>query len=109
MQLTATAKILRSNLSALNSSLSTADLVSSVSAAEAEKAEIEARLDSLKAGKAKKVTKEEREQVEKEWKRALHVAKKREWIRREMWNYIGDQGLDREQKDELWEMLGLDE
>jgi 26S proteasome regulatory subunit (ATPase 3-interacting protein) len=54
--LVAAAKNLRSSLSNINSTLSTADLVANVHALETEKAEIEARLDSLRKGKAKKVS-----------------------------------------------------
>jgi 26S proteasome regulatory subunit (ATPase 3-interacting protein) len=108
-QLTATAKILRSSLSSLNSSLSTADLVANVQALESEKAEILARLQSLKEGKAKKVTTEQREEVEKEWKKACSVAKRREKVAREVWEYIEDQVQDKEAREELREELGLDE
>jgi 26S proteasome regulatory subunit (ATPase 3-interacting protein) len=84
-------------------------LLGNVAALEAEKAEITARLDSLKAGKAKKVTKEQREEVEKEWKKMGRVAKKREKIAKGMWEYIVDQGLEKEQREELREALGLDD
>jgi 26S proteasome regulatory subunit (ATPase 3-interacting protein) len=79
---------LRSSLSSLNSSLSTADLIANVQALESEKAEILARLDSLKEGKAKKVTKEQREEVEREWKKAVSVARKREKVARDAWGYM---------------------
>ncbi|EAT78054.1 hypothetical protein SNOG_14514 [Parastagonospora nodorum SN15] len=109
VHLTSTAKTLRSSLSSLNSSLSTVDLVSSVHALEAEKAEILARLQSLKEGRAKKVTKEQREEVEREWKRACAVAKRRERVCGEVWGYIEDQVPDKEARGELREGLGLDE
>lgn len=109
MQLTATAKILRSNLNTLNSSLSTTDLVANVAALESEKAEIEARLESLRLGKAKKVTKEEREQTEKDWKKAVRVARKRQAIAREMWFWIADRLTTDEEKVEAREKLGLDD
>ena len=53
--LLATAKTLRGTLSSLNSTLSTADLIANVHALETEEANILARLDGLKKGKAKKV------------------------------------------------------
>lgn len=109
VQLVATAKILRSTLSSLNSELSTADLVASVANLEAEKAEILTRLESLKQGKAKKVTKEQREEVEREWKKAGRVARKREKLARECWRFIEDRVGDREVREELRERLGLDE
>lgn len=68
-----------------------------------------ARLESLKEGKAKKVTKEQREEVEKEWKMAVRVARMRVRIAREMWGYIEDQVQDKEAREELRESLGLDE
>jgi 26S proteasome regulatory subunit (ATPase 3-interacting protein) len=100
---------LRSSLSSLNSSLSTADLIANVQALESEKAEILARLDSLKEGKAKKVTKEQREEVEREWKKAVSVARKREKVARDAWGYIEDQIQEKEAREELREELGLDE
>jgi 26S proteasome regulatory subunit (ATPase 3-interacting protein) len=63
----------------------------------------------LKAGDAKKVTKEQREQVEKEWKKAGSVARKREKVAREVWEYIEDSVQDKEAREELREELGLDE
>ncbi|KAL5121036.1 hypothetical protein ACEQ8H_000885 [Pleosporales sp. CAS-2024a] len=108
-QLTAIAKTLRANLASLNSSLSTADLIANVQALEAEKAEITKRLESLKEGKAKKVTKEQREEVEQEWKRVCAVAKRREKVSKDMWGYIEDQVQEKEMREELREMLGLDE
>lgn len=108
-QLTAAAKILRSTLSSLNSELSTADLIANTQALETEKAEILGRLESLKAGKAKKVTKEERERVEKEWKMWSRTAKKREGIARLMWLIVADAVPEKEEREELREVLGLDE
>ncbi|CAO2656309.1 Nn.00g051120.m01.CDS01 [Neocucurbitaria sp. VM-36] len=107
--LLATAKTLRSALSALNSTLSTAELVTNVHALESNKAEMMARLESLKAGKAKKVTKEEREHVEKDWKRSVGVAKRREKIAGNMWKFIADQLPDQEKREELREAFDLDE
>jgi 26S proteasome regulatory subunit, ATPase 3, interacting protein len=109
VQLTATAKALRSTLSSLNSELSTADLIHNVQILQSEKAEILSRLESLKAGKAKKVTKEQREKVEKEWKKSCAVARKREKVARNVWEYIADQMQDKEQREELRESLGLDD
>jgi 26S proteasome regulatory subunit (ATPase 3-interacting protein) len=80
-----------------------------VQALQAGKAEIRERLESLKAGDAKKVTKEQREQVEKEWKKAGSVARKREKVAREVWEYIEDSVQDKEAREELREELGLDE
>jgi 26S proteasome regulatory subunit (ATPase 3-interacting protein) len=67
------------------------------------------RLESLKAGKAKKVTKEQREEVEKEWKRCGALAKKREKVAKNVWGFIEDQLEGKEQREELRESLGLDD
>ena len=63
----------------------------------------------LKAGKAKKVTKTEREDVENEWKRWCSVAKRRTKIVGEMWKIIEDWVGDQERRMELREMFALDE
>lgn len=105
----ATAKTLRNTLSSLNSTLSTSNLVSSLQILEAEKAGIVNRLDMLKAGKAKKVTQKEREDVESEWKKWSGVAKRRGKIVGEMWKMIEDVLPDAEKKQEIRESLGLDE
>lgn len=107
----ATAKTLRSNLSSLNSTLSTADLISTVQASESEKTELRKRLGELKEGKAKKVTKQERDDVEKEWRKWNMATKRRGKIVDEMWKMIEDFLPDPspENKAELREALGLDE
>ncbi|KAH8727120.1 Tat binding protein 1-interacting protein-domain-containing protein [Phaeosphaeriaceae sp. PMI808] len=109
VHLVATAKTLRGTLSSLNSELSTADLIANVHALESEKVEILTRLENLKAGKAKKVTKEQREEVEREWKRSIRIAKKREIVARDVWRFIEDIVEDKEKREELRESLGLDE
>ena len=80
-------------------------------ALETEKAELVGRLESLRAGKAKKVTKRERDEVDGEWEKWGRLMKKRQKISKEAWDYIdqlmGD--ADAEQKAELREILGLDE
>ncbi|KAF2641413.1 TBPIP-domain-containing protein [Massarina eburnea CBS 473.64] len=107
--LTATAKALRSSLSSLNSTLSTADLIANVQALEAEKNEILYRLETLKAGKVKKVTRKERDEVEKEWKTATTASKRRVKIAVDMWKLIEDMVDGKEKREELREALGLDE
>jgi 26S proteasome regulatory subunit (ATPase 3-interacting protein) len=47
--------------------------------------------------------------VEKEWKVARGVAKRRERIAREMWGYIAEQVQEKEEREALREKLGLDE
>jgi 26S proteasome regulatory subunit (ATPase 3-interacting protein) len=110
VQLVARAKILRTNLSSLNSELSTVDLVASVTTLESEKGEILERLESLKHGKAKKVTKEMREEVEREWKKCVGLARRREKVARACWVFIEDAaGVEGEAKQELREGFGLDD
>lgn len=104
----ATAKAMRSTLSNLNSTLRTADLLEAVAALEAEKVQLTARLGALRAGKAKMVTPEEREEVEREWSRFGALARKRGGIARDMWRFIADQVPDAEKREELREAFDLD-
>jgi len=68
------------------------------------------RLEGLRAGKAKKVTKRERDDVETEWKKWSGTAKKRQKISEEMWKAIEDiLDGDKEKRNEVRESLGLDE
>lgn len=101
--------MLRNTLAALNSTLSTTDLVSAVQALEAERSEIVVRLAALKAGKVKMVTKQERDEAEREWKKWSGTAKRREKISREMWKLIEDSLPGKEKKAEIWESLGLED
>ena len=104
----ASAKTLRSALASLQSTFRTADLVSSVQALEAEKAGIDARLQSLRAGHAKKVTVQEREAVEARWKKSVKAARKREKIAGGMWAFISEQLPDKEMREQLREAFDLD-
>ncbi|KAL1800202.1 hypothetical protein ACET3X_000544 [Alternaria dauci] len=106
--LLASAKNLRSSLSSLNSTLSTAELIANVSALETERTEIETRLDGLKKGKAKKITATEREAIEKEWKKSIRVAKTRKKIATEMWKEIEDMLPDQQAREEHRERFDLD-
>ena len=107
--LQATAKTLRGTLGTLNATLSTADLVSSMTGLKEEKAEIVRRLETLKAGKAKKVTKKEMDAVDDEMKKWTGVARRREKIVNDMWRLIEDALPDRERREEVRESLGLDD
>ncbi|KAI4930469.1 uncharacterized protein J4E92_004301 [Alternaria infectoria] len=106
--LVAVAKNLRGSLSSLNSTLSTADLIANVNTLETEKEQIESRLDGLKKGKAKKVTTSEREAIEKEWKKSIRVAKKRQKIVTEMWKEIKENFPDPQEREDQREMFDLD-
>ncbi|KAG9192357.1 hypothetical protein G6011_11091 [Alternaria panax] len=102
------AKNLRSTLSTLNSTLSTADLITDVHTLEAERAEIETRLDGLRKGKAKKVTATEREAIEREWKKSVYMAKMRQKIATEVWRTIEEGLPDQQTRDEHREKFDLD-
>lgn len=104
----ATAKSLRGTLAALTSSLSTADLLSSVAALTEEKTAIENRLQGLRKGDVKMLGKGEREKLEGEWKRMRSAAGRRERIVREMWGVIEDSLGEREEREELRERFDLD-
>jgi hypothetical protein len=107
--LLALAKTLQSTLKSLVSSLSTADMLSTIISLEQEKAGIETRLEALRRGSAVKVTAEEREKVDKEWKLSTGIEKRREGIAKVMWGMV-EEGTER--KDvlvELREAWGLDE
>ncbi|KAF2499948.1 TBPIP-domain-containing protein [Lophium mytilinum] len=108
---TATAKTLRAALASLNTTLSTSDLRSSIATLEAETAEIETRLGALRAGKVRPVKKEDKEEVEREFKLWKGVAGRRANIAKEMWKTVEEvgQGMSAEEKAELRERLGLDE
>lgn len=96
-------KQLKLTLTTLTSTLSTADLQSSVDALEKEKEELLGRLEILRKGDVKAVEKGEMEKVEREWlvwKRNVAV---RKGFCREMFVVVSD--LDRDGQvsaDELW-------
>lgn len=71
--------------------------------------EIVARLDTMKEGKANKVTKKEREEVQSEWKKWAGVAKGRMKIAIEMWKLIEDVLPEGQSKAGVREALGLDD
>jgi 26S proteasome regulatory subunit (ATPase 3-interacting protein) len=85
------------------------DLIANVQTLEEEKLEIVNRLESLKAGKAKKVTKQERDEVEALWKSWGASARKRQKISSSVWGIIEDAVQDKDKRAELKEELGLDE
>lgn len=82
--------------------------MSQVRALEAERSEVMARLDTLRKGKAKRVDKEEREKVDKEWSRIKGVAKRRGRIVEEMWKMIEDCVESSETREELRERFEID-
>lgn len=78
-------------------------------ALDVEKTDIASRLESLKAGNANKVTRQERDGVEREWLVCQRVVKSRQKIAEGMWRLIEDNVQDREKREELRESLGLDD
>lgn len=105
--LTTQAKSLRGSLAQLKSSLSTADLRAQVAAMQAEKAEIEARLVSLRSGSVKPVSREEKERVDAELRVVGRCAEVRQKIVREMWGGIAE-AVPREEWADLKEDLGVE-
>jgi hypothetical protein len=84
-------------------------MLSAISSLEQEKVEIVARLEGLRKGSAKKVTAQERERVEKEWKVVTGVEKRREAIARVMWVMVEDGTESKDVLADLREGWGLDE
>lgn len=105
--LTAQAKTLRTTLAQLNSSLSTADLRTQVAAMQAEKAEIEARLEGLRVGNVKPVSKEEKESIERDMRVVGRCVDARRKIVKEMSGMILE-AVGKEKWVELREDLGVD-
>lgn len=86
----ANVKSLRSTLSSLESTMSTVDLRAAVAAMENEKSEIGKRLESLRSGDVKPVSREEKESVDRELGRWEKVMSRRKRIVKEMWGVILD-------------------
>ncbi|KAL1594970.1 hypothetical protein SLS59_008521 [Nothophoma quercina] len=107
--LQALAKTLRGTLASLNSTLSTADMLSSITSLEQEKSEIRTRLESLKAGSAKKVTADERKEVEEEWKKMKGIAGRREKIAKDFFAMVKEGTEGAEALEELREGWGMDD
>ena len=95
-------KLLRANLTAVNATLSTADVRASVMALELEKKEMLARLEPLRSGTVKPVSPEEKAEVEKAWNKWSRKANIRKKIFMEVWAHCTE-GLEGKQaKEKLW-------
>ncbi|KAF9701226.1 hypothetical protein EKO04_000867 [Ascochyta lentis] len=105
--LQALTKTLRSTLATLNSTLGTADMLSNIASLEHEKTEVVTRLESLRAGHAKKVTAEERVKVEKDWKIVRGVMGRREKIAKDFWAMVKEGTEGAEALEELREGWGM--
>lgn len=88
--LNTTAKSLRSMLSSLNSTLSTADLRTAIAKMDIERTEILNRLTSLRSGNVQPVSKEEKEEVDKQAKMMEKTLMKRKKIVKVMWGQVAD-------------------
>lgn len=88
--LNTTAKSLRSTLSSLNSTLSTADLRTAITGKDTERTEILERLTSLRSGNVQPVSKEEKEEVDKQSKMIQKSLTRRKKIVKEMWGQVLD-------------------
>lgn len=99
-------KNLRTHLTQLNSSLTTADLRTEVAAMQGEKAEIEARLQSLRSGSVKPVTKEEKERIDTDLKLAQKCGMARRKIVKDMWAMICE-AVPKDKIAELKEALDI--
>ncbi|RDI78527.1 hypothetical protein Vi05172_g11409 [Venturia inaequalis] len=84
------AKALRSTLSSLNSTLSTPDLRAAITEMDAERAEILERLILLRSGNVQPVSKEEKEEVDKQAKVMEKTLLKRKKIVKVMWGQVTD-------------------
>ena len=78
-----------------------------MTALEAKKAEITARLAKLKGGNVKPITVEEKEKIAKEWKKWKRCAGERKRIRKEVWAMIVG-GVGKEKAESVKEELGFD-
>lgn len=83
--------------------------MSNISSLKREKADMATRLDSLRAGHARKVAPEEREKVERGWKTMKDVSARREKIAGEFWKTVEEVTESRDMREELREGWGLDE
>lgn len=99
--LNATAKSLRSTLSSLNSTLSTADLRAAVAEMYTERTEILARLGNLRTGAMQPLSKEEKDEVDRECKIWEKTMTKRKRIVKDMWSHVLDSVPDAAQIAEL--------
>ncbi|OCK78562.1 hypothetical protein K432DRAFT_457528 [Lepidopterella palustris CBS 459.81] len=104
-----TAKVLRASLVSLNSTLSTAQLRSTITAQEEEKISILSRLDALREGTVRPVSGAEKEIAEKELRAWKGVCVARQKISVDMWTLIEESLPEGVEKGELRERLGLDE
>ena len=89
-ELRGTERTLRARLAALQAVIPLPELRESVTSLRAEQAELTDRLKELKDGRAKKVSKREREEVEGEWHAWKRRAERRRKAFYEMWGAVGE-------------------
>lgn len=101
-------KLLRASLVSVNATMSSEELRDTVAQLEREKKEILARLGPLRAGNVKPVLAEEKEAVQKEWRKWSKKAGVRKKICMELWDLCSEVTEEGKTKEELWVRKGLD-
>lgn len=99
-------KDLRAKLSDLRSMPTTLELRDLIHKLSTQRQEKEAQLDALRNGKVQRVSKEEMEKAEREWKIWDRTAKVRRKCFLELEATLLEAGIS---KDELWERAGIEE
>lgn len=100
--LQAEAKALRTRLAALAACPSTSDLQTRIAELEAEKAKMLARLQPLRKGNVKKVSNEEKDELEKEGRKWTGIEQRRKRIARDMWDFVRDSIAEGTDVGEVW-------
>ena len=95
-------KLLRSNLTSVNATLSTSDLRSRVEQLNADKAAMLARLGPLRKGKVKPVKAQEKAEVDRFLKTWTRTADSRKRMALELWNMSSEELPEGKTKEGLW-------
>lgn len=103
---------MRTQLNALNASMSLDDIKAALQALQQQKVGLAERLEPLRQGRVKPVSEQERKQVEEDAKLWEKRLKTRERIECELWAIVWDgkiaEGVRKEKKGEIWEELGCE-
>ena len=95
-------KILRAELISINATVSTHDLQASITSLELEQKETLVRLGPLREGNVKPVSLEEKEKVDKEYKKWSKSASARKKICMELWEICTEVLEEGKTKEDLW-------
>ena len=95
-------KMLRAELISISATMSTQDLQASITSLEVEKKEVLARLRPLREGNVKPVSLEEKEKVDKEYKKWSKCALARKKICMELWDMCTEVLEEGKTKEDLW-------